>query len=364
MKLIFVTREGYDLAGARIRCYNFARVLKKHGLDTEVLSFADTLGAKSGKEECKLRIRDKLKYNLEAFQKLKRERNVILFLNRFHYHSFAPWFLHLINGNRLVFDLDDWEMRENPEYYLGFWPSSKAEFLIRKIARTADSCIAASRFLQDFLGRFNSEVCYVPSGVDTDLFRPREKKRDSAKIILSWIGTMHRRDDIENIEFIIDCFRQLNGKHHDIFLEIVGDGIYSGVLNQILEEYNDDNISLKGWIPPEHMPDYLSGIDIGLVPLIQETKFNMAKSPTNLFEYMAMAKPTISSKIGEITRIVQDGENGFLATDKEKFIEKARVLINSEFLREEMGNEAKRTVELNYSLDILGRRLFEILKTA
>ena len=31
MKVIFVTREGYDLAGARVRCFNFAKELKRRG---------------------------------------------------------------------------------------------------------------------------------------------------------------------------------------------------------------------------------------------------------------------------------------------------------------------------------------------
>ncbi|MGE4357981.1 MAG: hypothetical protein AB7E08_05470, partial [Candidatus Omnitrophota bacterium] len=157
-KIIFITREDYNLAGARIRCYNFSKELRKYGLETEVLSFADNLGAKSGKEEFKLRIRDKLKYNFEAFKRLKREKDAIFFLNRFHYHSFAPWVLHLLNGNKLIFDLDDWEIREDPRYYFGFFPSSKAEFLTRKLTKSASLCIGASRFLVGYLSQFNKKT--------------------------------------------------------------------------------------------------------------------------------------------------------------------------------------------------------------
>jgi glycosyltransferase involved in cell wall biosynthesis len=120
---------------------------------------------------------------------------------------------------------------------------------------------------------------------------------------------------------------------------------------------------VDGWIPPDEIPDYLSHIDIGLLPLVQDTKFNKSKSPTKLFEYMAMAKPTVSSNIGEAAEIIQDGENGFLAKDKEEFIKKMQILIEDSTLRQEMGDKACKTIENNYSLKVLGKRLYEILRT-
>jgi hypothetical protein len=59
MKVIFITREGYNLSGARIRCYNFARTLRKYGIITEVFSFADNLGAKCGEKELAMSYLDK-----------------------------------------------------------------------------------------------------------------------------------------------------------------------------------------------------------------------------------------------------------------------------------------------------------------
>lgn len=99
------------------------------------------------------------------------------------------------------------------------------------------------------------------------------------------------------------------------------------------------------------------------MPLIQNTKFNRAKSPTKLFEYMAMAKPTVSSEIGEAGRIIQNGVNGFLAKTKEGFIEGMERLIINPDLRKDMGDKARKTVEERYSLDVLTKQLSEILKT-
>lgn len=362
MKIIFITREGFNLPGARIRCYGFARELTKYGVDTEILSFSDTLGAKDGKEESQMKIIDKIRFNYRAFKRISKEKEAILYIQRFNYHTFAPYLAHLFNRNRIILDLDDWEMRENPKYYFGFYPSSKAHYFTRKIAERSIFCIAASRFLQDFLLKFNKKVHYIPSGVDAELFKPSSNILSEDKIIFSWIGTFHKREYIENIRFALDCFSILRKNYDYIHFDILGDGIYNDTLMKIVSSYKDPHIQIKGWISPDAIPSYLTGIHVGLLTVSKDSRFNRAKSPTKLFEYMAMAKPTVSTNIGEAREIIQDGENGFLAKTKEEFIEKMQGLIKGSGLRKQMGEKARETVEKNYPLKILGKQLYGILK--
>lgn len=366
MKVIFITREGYNLSGARVRCYGFANELKKYGIETEVLSFADGLGAKYGEKEFEMGIFEKIKYNLRTFKILKEiiNNNTVIFMQRFNYHSLAPFLVSLLEKNKFIFDCDDWNIRENPVYYFGFYPSSKMEYFTRKIAKYSNACIVASKFLKEYLGKFNYRVYYIPTGVNTDIFKPQNNNADSSKITLSWIGTVYHKEMQENIKFILDCFLLLAGKYNNIFLDLAADGKYfDGIKNNLKNFKYKDRVGIKDWISPDNIPNYLSEIDIGLLPLIQDTKFNKAKSPTKLFEYMAMAKPTVSSDIGEATSIIQDGINGFLARTKEEFIGKMQRLIEDCKLRQRIGEKARETVEDDYSLKILGKRLYEILKT-
>ena len=366
MKIIFITREGYNLSGARVRCYNFARELIKYGVDTQVFSFADNLGAKYGEREFEMGIGEKIKYNMVAFKRLQREinNNSVIFMQRLNYHSLAAFLISLLKKNKFIFDCDDWNIRENPVYYLGFYPSSKMEYLTRKIARYSNICIVASKFLKEYLGGFNSKIYYIPTGVDTGVFKPKNNNRNNAKITFSWMGTIYHKEMGENIKFILDCFLSLVNKYDNIFLDFVGEGKYfTEIKNGLGNAYCKGRIRFYDWISPEKIPDYLSDIDIGLLPLIQNTKFNRAKSPTKLFEYMAMAKPTVSSNIGEAAEIIQDGENGFLAKTEEEFMEKMQNLIEDSGLCKQMGEKARETVERNYSLEVLGKQLYEILKT-
>lgn len=362
MRLIFITREGYNLPGARIRCYNFARELSGHGISTEVLSFSDNLGAQDGANESKMGLREKLSYNYRVFNRLKREKGSILYIQRFNYHSIAPFFSHLINRNRIILDLDDWEMREDPKYYFNIFPSSKAHYITTWIARRSMFCVAASRYLQGFLSQFNREVCYVPSGVDTALFSPSVNTHDNGRTVFCWSGTLHRKEYIDNISLALDCFCNLRKKYRNIYFDIAADGIYRDLLLKNLKILSDPNIRFKGWLHPDLMPDYLGSIDVGLMPVASEVKFNLAKSPTKLFEYMAKAKPSICSGTGEALNIITDGKNGLLASGNKEFEEKMEKLINNPDLRIRLGQEALKTVGAEYSLQILSKRLYERLK--
>lgn len=364
MKVVFVTREGYKLSGARVRCYNFARALKRHGVDTEVFSFADDLGAKYGEKELEMSPKDKLCYNVKAFKRLlKKQKDSIFFMQRLNYHTLAPFLVSLLKRHRFIFDCDDWNIRENPVYYFGFFPSSKMEYFTRKIARYASTCIAASGFLKDYLQKFNHRVYYIPTGVDAEVFRPNGYS-DNSRITFSWTGTVYHEEMLENVRFVLDCFSILAEKYNNIFLNIAGEGRFFKEINGYVANLKrKDRVILNSWISPDEIPRYLSDIDIGLLPLIHDTKFNRAKSPTKLFEYMAMAKPTVSSNIGEAARIIKDGKTGLLADTKEEFIGKMESLVNDHVLRRSMGDKARGMIERSYSTNVLGGRLYEILKT-
>lgn len=362
MRIIFITREGHKSAGARVRCYNFARELAAYGAQTEVLSLADNFGAKEGKEESAMGLADKVRVNYKAFKRLLKDRDSIFYIQRLNYHSLAPYLAHLHKRNRIILDLDDWEMRDDPKYYLGFYPSSKAHLLTRIMAKKSIFCVAASRFLEGFLSQFNRDVYYIPSGVDTELFKPSLNKSGDKGIIFSWIGTFNRKEYLENIKLALESFNLIKDEYPHIRIDIVGDGFYGDILKGIIDGFGDPRIRLKGWITPGQVPEYLRKVHVGLLPVASDTKFNRAKSPTKLFEYMAMAKPAVSSDIGESKHIINDGEDGFLAKTREEFTEKMRALVEDAGLRERMGAKARILAEESYSLRAAGRRLYEILR--
>ncbi|HQB12659.1 MAG TPA: glycosyltransferase family 4 protein [Candidatus Omnitrophota bacterium] len=363
MKVLFITRENYQLAGARVRCYNFSRVLATFGIEAKVLSFADDLGAKCGEKELGMSLREKISLNVKALKILKKEsKDTIFVLQRLNYHAFAPLLTAAFKKNPVIFDCDDWNIRENPVYHFGFYPSSKMEWLTRGIARKASVCIAASKFLENYLKQFNSNVYCLPTGADTEFFNPREERK-SSEVVFSWIGTAYHQEMGENLCFLLDCFSEAAGRNGHVRLSLAGEGKYFEQLKETIPAHKHaDKISVRAWIPPDKIPEYLAQTDVGLLPLVQDTKFNQAKSPTKLFEYMSMGKATISSRRGEAARVIRDGETGFLAEGSAEFVSRMCRLAEDEALRKKMGKEAREEVKRNYSLEALGERLAGILK--
>ncbi len=362
-RIVFITREGYRLAGARIRCYNFAAQLKKYGYETEVLSFADHLGAPDGDKELCMSLRRKLFCNIGAFKKLMREhKDSIFFLQRFNYHSLAPFFASCLKGYKMIFDCDDWNIREDPKYYAGIFPSSKMEFLTKRMASSAHACIVASGYLEDFLSPYSRRIFRVPTGVDTGLFRPDPQVLQACNaVVIGWMGTVYHEDMYRNLIFLVECFSDAARLSPNIMLKIAGEGKYFEKLKRDISGFFcKDKIKMIDWMPPAQVPVFLKNVDIGVLPLIHETKFNRAKSPVKLFEYMACSKPTLSSRIGEASNIIKDGANGFLAGSRDEFLKKLDILICDAGLRRRMGMRARSDVEENYSQDIIGKKLSEI----
>ncbi len=363
MKVVFITREGYELSGARVRCHNFARELRIHGIDARVFSFADQFGALYGEKEFGMSLPYKVWLNILALKTfLKEDPGTVFILQRFNYHALAPLLAAGIKKNRVVFDCDDWNIRENPVYHFGFYPSSKMEYLTRCVAGKSVLCLAASHYLQEYLKPFNPRTAYVPTGVDTQKFCPCSgHQRDD--VVFSWVGTAYHADMGDNLDFLLACFGSLADRYAHIKLNLAGEGKYFEQFRvKVSQHRHAARIKVDPWITADAMPGYLAGVDAGLLPLIQPTKFNLSKSPTKLFEYMAMGLPTVASITGEAGHILQQGKTGLLARDQPEFQAGMQLLIDNPALRLTMGQCARQTIEAAYSLKILGGQLAGLLK--
>lgn len=357
------------MPGARVRCYKFAEYLKRFGMDARVMSYKDHLGAKDGAQESMMEDAERIWRNIKAFFRFPRNPDTILCLQRIHYHYLGALRAHEAWGCKLVLDVDDWDLKYNPFNGLSKIPWLKGKYLHKKIGSISECCIAASRNLEEYLKTINPKTHYIPTGVDTEQFDitlTKDRGRKDSEVVFSWVGTVFRKDNVENLLFIIDRFAELNAKNKNVRLEIVGGGPLMGnIISYMEHRYKNANIKLMGWISPSEIQNYLAAIDVGLFPLMQNSNFNISKSPTKLFEYMALGKPTVSHKIGDIAHVITHGENGFLVdlNAPQTFTEYLEILAEDESLRKKMGENAYEHVTKNYSLNVVCRKLYEILES-
>ena len=183
--------------------------------------------------------------------------------------------------------------------------------------------------------RYHERVTTISSTIDTDAYRPRSTRSLTEGVVIGWSGShstapyLHRLDDV---------LREL--QHSDgVELLVIGEPDFT---------IPEARVRALPWKRESEVAD-LSGMDIGVYPLPHE-EWVLEKSGLKALQYMALALPPVVERIGVNPEIVQDGENGFLATGQEEWTERLRRLVREPALRERIGRAARRTVEERYSV--------------
>jgi glycosyltransferase involved in cell wall biosynthesis len=71
----------------------------------------------------------------------------------------------------------------------------------------------------------------------------------------------------------------------------------------------------------------------------------------------------VASPVGVNKEIIQDGENGFLASSYNEWLEKLILLVQNEDLRRKLGQKGRETVENRYSLKLWGPKVARFYKS-
>jgi glycosyltransferase involved in cell wall biosynthesis len=102
-------------------------------------------------------------------------------------------------------------------------------------------------------------------------------------------------------------------------------------------------------------------MDIGIMPLT-DTPWARGKCGYKLIQYMACGIPVIASPVGVNAEIVEHGVNGFLASSDAEWAEALQTLLQDPDLRARMGEAGRRKVEREYSLQVWGPRVAQMLR--
>ncbi len=119
------------------------------------------------------------------------------------------------------------------------------------------------------------------------------------------------------------------------------------------------SLNVRRWNLRTELED-LHGFDIGIMPM-PDTEWTRGKCGFKALLYMSCAIPPVCSPVGVTTDIVQDGQNGLLATTTGEWVEKLSLLVEDPALRRRMGEAGRQTVEEKYSLTAHAPRFLETL---
>ncbi len=247
--------------------------------------------------------------------------------------------------------------------------------LARRMERTAfekaDRLVLISEELIPIvrdLGGDEARMVVNPNGVDVSRFDPAadgapvRRAMDLAEdaVLCGFLGTFTRWHGVLFLAEQIPVLARENPKLAFLFL---GDGDLRPEVERRLREAGlADRVRFTGLLAPGEVPSRLAACDILLSPHLPfEDGSPFFGSPTKLFEYLAAGRPVVASRLGQIGRIVRDGETGFLHDpgDGEGFRDGVRRLAADPARRREMGAAARADAETKYTWEANARRALD-----
>ena len=277
----------------------------------------------------------------------------------------------------LILDLDDWELSwhggdewqyrpnfkqlardilkqegalRNPEHplYLKWMESS---------IKHADAVVADTQFL---LNRFGGN--YLPNGKDTDLFDPdkydpqvsREHYGLNEYRILMFPGAPRPHKGLEDVLMALDLLKQ-----PDLRLVIVGGNPYDDYDEQLIERWGRWIITLPPQ-PVEKMPFVVSAAHVVVVPS-RDTLIAWAQFPIKLTDGMAMAKPVLATRIGDMPTILND--TGYLVnpSSPEEIAENIQLIFQDLEAANHRGKMARERCIKYYSVNTMATTVSQII---
>jgi glycosyltransferase involved in cell wall biosynthesis len=193
-----------------------------------------------------------------------------------------------------------------------------------------DGLIAVSRIVADFSR--DPRAVVIHPGIDVSLFSG--KRREHKGIV---IGTACRLEPIKGLRYLLDALARLVSEFHDIRLEIAGDGSLRPLLEREMRGLGISGyVSLIGW--RKDLSSVMEGWDIFAIPSLDEG-FSLAG-----LEAMAAGLPIVTSAVGGLAELVQNGETGWLvpAAAPAELADRLAELIRDGEKREAMGKAGRQ----------------------
>lgn len=275
--------------------------------------------------------------------------------------GFPAVVLAKVSGKPLVVDHMDIKDPETPA------------FVYKRVLRNSTAVFAISRFLEEEARRIGCKnVFYVPIFVDTNRFKKDDLSRkrirekfglDGRDIVIGYAGSFWHG---EGLPVLLRAFKSLSKRHENTRLLLIGGRNVpdSDHVPELLTELViGDKVVLAGNQPHEAMPDYLSAMDIACSPKIDCAE-NRAANPIKIYEYMSVGLPSVVSSIGEISRVIENGSDGFLVRpgDESELEKSLEYLISNPDSARDMGQRARAKIVSNYTQQAMLEKIAGILK--
>ncbi|MFQ4137761.1 glycosyltransferase [Nodosilinea sp. PGN35] len=303
----------------------------------------------------------------------------ILYAYKLKPSSFGLALLHRLRHRRpVILDIDDWELSWHGGDRYRYRPSLpqlardvlKPNGALRhcdhplylrwaeRLVANADLVTTHNTFLQR---RFGGVI--VPNGKDTELFNPDRYDPEASRAaygladyrVLMFPGAPRPYKGVEDLLAALELLDQ-----PDLKLVIVGGSPYDDYDRTLLERWGQHIIHL-GKQPAGEMPRVIAAAHVVVVPQ-RQTPAAQAQFPLKLTDGMAMAKPILATRVGDIPAIL-DGCGYLAEADAPAQLAAQIAAIFADYDRAlELGRRGRDRTLTHYSMAAMGTALHQAIQ--
>ncbi len=225
-----------------------------------------------------------------------------------------------------------------------------------------------SEFNRQFLsskGINIDKVRIVRCGVNDEQFSQRPIHAFGSKVKIGVVGRLVEK---KGIDTLIKAIALLKQQSMAIELHIAGSGPLQSDLMRLVDtcQLNSSDVVFLGSIPHAQVSEFITSLDIFVLPCKMDSQGDMDGIPVVLMEAMLSGVPVISSKLSGIPELVVDKETGLLVEPGNELmlVETISYMIHDKQHREVMIQQAIDKVRKDFSLTVNTNRLYMLFKTA
>jgi glycosyltransferase involved in cell wall biosynthesis len=241
-----------------------------------------------------------------------------------------------------------------------------AERQVRCTFADASALLAVSGGVARYLDGFpaaQGKVHVVPNGVEPGRFRPRARRRRADDpVTVGFVGSLRPWHGLDGL---VRAMALLAADGVPVRLLIVGKGPERERLEDLAAGLGiADVIEWTGVIPESEVPGALARMDIAVAPYPALPGFYF--SPLKLFEYMAAGLAVVTTAVGDLPQLVEDGRTGVLVPpDAPEALARAIATLAADPERcRRLGDAARAQVIERHSWQATAARILEIARRA
>lgn len=243
--------------------------------------------------------------------------------------------------------------------------------IYKKILKKSDFVLTINQGLSENAIKFGADpdkIAIIDAGIDLKKYDPDIDAHDLKNkysirdddVVLFFMGWIYNFAGMK--ELAIELAKNKN-EYPNYKILIVGDGDAYEDLQKIRSEYDlADQLILTGKQPYDLISKFISIADFCLLPAYQDEEIMQDIVPIKIYEYMAMEKPVIATKLPGLYKEFSDN-NGLIYIDKAcEVLETAEKFKDD---REKIGKIARNTVKENdweIITDKFEKQLNELIK--